>query len=63
LKYKGRICIIKKKILIKYLPKKKKKKKEDQSVDTSFILRIVNKISMEGVTETKFGAEMEERTI
>jgi hypothetical protein len=36
-------------------------KKEDQSVDTSFLLRIGNKIgnSMEGVTETKFGAEME----
>ena len=39
------------------------KKKEDQSVDTSFLLRIGNKIPMEGVTETKFGAEMEGRTI
>jgi hypothetical protein len=32
-------------------------------VDTSFLLRIGNKIPMEGVTETKFGAEIEERTI
>jgi hypothetical protein len=35
------------------------KKKEDQSVDTSFLLRIGNKIPMEGVTEIKFGDEME----
>jgi hypothetical protein len=41
----------------------KLKKKEDQSVDTSFHLRMGNKIPMEGVTETKFGAEMERRTI
>jgi hypothetical protein len=41
----------------------KLKKKEDQSVDTSFLLRMGNKILMGGVTETKFGAEMEERTI
>ena len=41
----------------------KLKKKEDQSVDTSFLLRMGNKIPMEGVTETKFGAEMEGRTI
>jgi hypothetical protein len=27
---------------------------EDQSVDTSFLLRMGNKIPMEGVTETKF---------
>jgi hypothetical protein len=38
-------------------------KKEEQSVDTSFLLRMGNKIPMEGVTETKFGAEMEGRTI
>jgi hypothetical protein len=38
-------------------------KKEDQSVDTSFLLRRVKKIPMEGVTEAKFGAEMEKRTI
>ena len=41
----------------------KLKKKEDQSVDTSFLLRRRNKIPMEGVTETKFGAEMGGRTI
>ena len=39
------------------------KKKEDQSVDTAFLLRMGNKISMEGVTETKFRAEIEGRTI
>jgi hypothetical protein len=33
-------------------------KKKDQSVDTSFLLRIGNKAPMEGVTETKFGAKM-----
>jgi hypothetical protein len=31
------------------------KKKEDQSMDTSFLLRIGNKIPMEGVTEINFG--------
>ena len=41
----------------------KLKKKEDQSVDTSLLHRMENKIPMEGVTETKFGAETEERTI
>jgi hypothetical protein len=41
----------------------KLKKKEDQSVDTLFLLRKGNKIPMEGVTETKFGAEKEGRTI
>ena len=41
----------------------KLKKKEDQSVDTSFLLRIGDKIPMEGVTETKFGAEPEGTTI
>jgi hypothetical protein len=35
----------------------KLKKMEDQSVDTSFLLRIGNKILMEGFTETKFGAK------
>jgi hypothetical protein len=35
----------------------KLKKKEDQSVDTLFLLKMGNKIAMEGVTETKFGAE------
>jgi hypothetical protein len=37
----------------------KLKKKEDQSVDTSLLLRIGNKMPMEGVTVTKFGAETE----
>jgi hypothetical protein len=41
----------------------KLKKKEDQNVDTSFLLRMWNKIPMEGVTETKFGAKTEGRTI
>jgi hypothetical protein len=36
----------------------KLKKKEDQSVNTSFLLRIWNKIPIEGVTKTKIGAEM-----
>jgi hypothetical protein len=35
------------------------KKKEDQSVDTSYLLRRGNKLPMEGVTETKLGAEMD----
>jgi hypothetical protein len=41
----------------------KLKKKEDQSVHTLLLLRMGNKIPMEGVTETKFGAEKEGRTI
>jgi hypothetical protein len=41
----------------------KLKKKEDQSVDTLFLLRMENKIPMDGVTETKIRAETEERTI
>jgi hypothetical protein len=41
----------------------KLKKKEDQILDTSFLLRMGNKIPMEGVTDTNFGAEMEGRTI
>ena len=41
----------------------KLKKNEDQSVDTSFLLRMGNKIPMEVVTETKFGAEPEGVTI
>jgi hypothetical protein len=41
----------------------KLKKKEDQSMDTCLLLRMGNKIPMEGVTETKFGAEMKELTI
>jgi hypothetical protein len=46
--------------LAKYI---KLKKKKDQRLDTSFLHRIGNKIPMEGVTETKFGAEMEGRTV
>jgi hypothetical protein len=42
---------------------RKLKKKEDQSVDTSILLRRGNKIPMEGVTETKCRAETEGRTI
>jgi hypothetical protein len=41
----------------------KLKKKEDQSVDTSVLLRRGNKIPMEGVTEAKCGAETEGMTI
>ena len=40
-----------------------KLKKKNQSVDTSFLLRMGNKIPMEGVTKTKFGAEPEGLTI
>jgi hypothetical protein len=40
----------------------KLQKKEDQSIDTSIRLRMGNKISMEGVTETKCGAETEGMT-
>jgi hypothetical protein len=36
----------------------KLKKNEDQSVNTVPLLRIGNKTPMEGITETKFGAEM-----
>jgi hypothetical protein len=41
----------------------KLKKKEDQSVDTSFLIRMGNKIDTEGVTETKFGTTTEGRAI
>ena len=41
----------------------KLKKKEDQSVNTLVLLRRGNKIPMEGVTETKFGAKMKGWTI
>jgi hypothetical protein len=40
-----------------------KLKKEDQSVDTLLLLRMENKILMEGVTETKFGARTKGKTI
>jgi hypothetical protein len=38
-------------------------KKEDHIVDSSILLRRGTKIPMEGVTETKFGAETEGMTI
>ena len=41
----------------------KLQKKDDQRVDTWLLLRMGTKIPMEGVTETKFRAEMEGRTI
>jgi hypothetical protein len=41
----------------------KLKKKEEQSVNILFLLRMGNKIPMDGVTETTFGAETEGRTI
>jgi hypothetical protein len=41
----------------------KLKKNEDESVDTLPLLRTGNKTSMEGVTETKSGAEMKRWTI
>ena len=42
---------------IQFAKHKKIKKREDQWVDTSFLLRIGNKIPMKGVTETKFAAK------
>jgi hypothetical protein len=40
---------------IQFAKHMKLKKKEGQSVDTSSLLRMGNKMPMEGVTETKFG--------
>ena len=48
---------------IQFAKHKKIKKREDQWVDTSFLLRIGNKIPMKGVTETKFGAKTKGWTI
>jgi hypothetical protein len=48
---------------IQFTKHKKIKKREDQWVDTSFPLRIGNKIPMKGVTETKFGAKTKGWTI
>jgi hypothetical protein len=45
------------------LQNKKIKKREDQWVDTSFLLRIGNRIPMKGVTEIKFGAKKKGWTI
>jgi hypothetical protein len=39
------------------------KKKKDQSVNTLFLFRMGNKITMKGVTETKFRAQPEGMTI
>jgi hypothetical protein len=41
----------------------KLKKNEDQCVDTLPLLKIGNKTPMEGITETKFGAEKKGCTI
>jgi hypothetical protein len=41
----------------------KLKKKEDQSVDPTFLLRMGNKIHLEGVTESKLVAKPEGRTM
>ena len=38
-------------------------KKEDQSMGTLILLRRGNKTPMEGITETKLGADTEGRTI
>jgi hypothetical protein len=48
---------------IQFINHMKLKKKEDQSVDTCNLIRRVNKMPMEGVTETKYGIETEEMTI
>ena len=40
-----------------------KLKKEDKSVDFLFLLRMGKKLPMEGVTETKFRANTEGKTI
>jgi hypothetical protein len=42
---------------------RKIRKKKDQYIDASFLLRIGKKIPTEGVTETKFGAEIKRWTI
>ena len=41
----------------------KLKKNKDQNVDTLHLLRIGNKTPVEGVTKTKFGAEMKGWTV
>jgi hypothetical protein len=49
--------------MIQFAKHKKIKKREDQWVDTSFLLRIGNKILMKGLTETKFRTKMKGWTI
>ena len=48
---------------IQFAKHMKLKKKKDQSVATLFLLRMGNKILMEGVIETKFGAKVKGWTI
>jgi hypothetical protein len=48
---------------IQFAKHMKLKKNEDKSVDTLLLLRIGNKTPMEGVTETKIGAETKGWTI
>jgi hypothetical protein len=48
---------------IQFVKHMKLKKNKDQSVDILPLLRTGNKTPMEGVTETKFGAEMKGWTI
>ena len=48
---------------IQFVKHKKIKKREDQGVDTSFLLRIGNKIPMKRITETTFGAKTKGWTI
>jgi hypothetical protein len=48
---------------IQFTDQMKLKKREDQSMDTSVLLRRGNKIHIEEVTETKCGAEIEGKTI
>ena len=42
---------------IQFAKHMKLKKKEEQSMDTTFLLRMGNKIPMEGVIETNLGAK------
>jgi hypothetical protein len=49
--------------MIQFAKHMKLKKKEEQSVDTLVLLKMGNKTPKEGVTETKFRAETEGRTI
>ena len=48
---------------IQFVKHMKLKKKEDKSGDTLLLLRMGNKMPMDGVTETKSSAETEGRTI
>ena len=48
---------------IQFVKHMKLNKKEYQSMDISSLLIMGNKITMEGVTETKFGAETEGRIL